>query len=104
MSGRSPRRYRTGLPRALSRVAELPLLAGAWNDQARFVGGDDGLGAVPERQFGQYVTDMSLHRLFGDDQPDGYLWIGQALGDEPQYLCLPWCEPGERVRGRGVGR
>ena len=46
----------------------------------------DQLRLVVQLELGQGVADMVLHRAGGQGEARGDLRIGQALGDQPQYL------------------
>src|SRR5438477_608558 len=75
----------------------------ARRDEAGFVGEDDGLGAVAKIELGQDPADVSLGGLFGDDKGAADLGVGQAVGDQPQYLGLPLGERSEGGRERRAG-
>ena len=56
--------------------------------EAGSVGEDDGLDTIPQAEFCQDAGDMRLDRSLADEQPGADLRVGQAAGDETEYLKL----------------
>ena len=66
-----------------------------------FVGEDDGLDAVAEREFLEDVGDVGLHGRLADEERPGDLAVGESAGDEPEDLEFAVAELGERRGGAG---
>ena len=64
------------------------LLSVAWGDEAGFIGQDDGLDAIAEREFGQDPGDVGLDGGFGKGQRRRDLAVGQATADVLEDLYL----------------
>src|SRR5918995_3275807 len=69
--------------------------------QAGFVGDDDGLDAVAEGEFGEDAGDVGLDGRFGQLEAGGEFGVGQALGQQLQYLEFAGGQRGQVAMDRG---
>ena len=65
----------------------------AWNDQAVFVGEDDGLDAVSQREFVEDVVDVRLDGCFADEQRLCDLGVGAAFDHMVEDFAFPGGQP-----------
>lgn len=73
-------------------------------DQAAFVGEDNGLSPVSQREFFEDSADVRLDGLFSQEQVCRDLGVRSAAGDQDEDLGLPRGQPVEPGRGRKRAR
>jgi len=75
--------WQAGLPMSFGTAQGCFRLIVDWDDQAGFVGEDDGLGAVAQAQLRQQVAHVGLDRVLGDHQIRRDFGVGSAPREQP---------------------